>query len=112
MFLRRSAASSGSLYRNMLVLPSTMTQPWERRTASSMGEALTRQRLPGKGWRVATPPSRRITQCRGRMLGWRIRGGSVAVQVMHFTPVGWRVAFLKKSRFHRKNKNDRVVIDP
>ena len=64
MLFLRLAASSGSLYLNMLVLPSTMTQPWDSLTGESMAEAFTRQRAPGEGCRVAAPPSSTILQWR------------------------------------------------
>ena len=45
-----------------------MTQPCERRTGASTGAALTRQREPGAGCRVAVPPSRLMVQCSDRIL--------------------------------------------
>jgi hypothetical protein len=45
-----------------------MTQPWDSLMGASTGEALTRQSEPGAGRRVATPPSRLMVQCSGRIL--------------------------------------------
>merc|ERR1719188_1902457 len=68
----RLAASVGSLYRNMLVLPRTTTQPCESLVGPGAEAALTMQRAPSvAGTRVATPFFRLMTQWLGSMQGPR-----------------------------------------
>merc|ERR1719188_2653440 len=68
----RLAASVGSLYRNMLVLPSTTTHPCESLVGPGAEAALTMQRAPSvAGTRVATPFLRLMTQWLGSMQGPR-----------------------------------------
>ena len=90
------AASVGSLYRNMLVLPRTTTQPWFNRVGWLINDALTEQSAPDFGMSVAPPSLSSMMQLLRAMhgplrmmSGWGPGTSSSSLPIVVFPSFKW-----------------------